>query len=142
MNQEAIRNNAIPTEKQLDSTAISYGACIFCGQTFAIETIGEGGDEEKLNKHATRMCKCAEAKEWSKKENSKERVEKNIKELFGAESETSTILIEQIERVSRGYIAKITVDSGDGYKGSLTTTPKGALKVEKAISKKITREVE
>ena len=52
------------------------------------------------------------------------------------------ILIEQIERVSRGYIAKITVDSGDGYKGSLTTTPKGALKVEKAISKKITREVE
>lgn len=142
MNQEAIRNNAIPAEKQLDSTAISYGACIFCGQSFAIETIGEGGDEEKLNKHATRKCKCAEAKEWVKKENSKDRVEKNIKELFGPESETTMILIEQIERVSRGYIAKITVDSGDGYKGSLTTTPKGALKVEKAISKKITREVE
>ena len=58
------KGNVIETEKKLDSTAVSYGSCIFCGQSFTIETIGEGGDEEKLNKHATRMCKCAEAKEW------------------------------------------------------------------------------
>ena len=135
-------NNVIETNRQLEGTAVSYGNCKFCGQTFAIETIAEGGSQEKLDKHATRMCTCAEAKEWSKAENSKDRVEKNIKELFGAESDTTKILIENIERVSLGDIAKITVDSGDGYKGSLTKTPKGALKVEKNISKKIMREVE
>ena len=142
MSKETMKMGAIPTEKQLDSTAVSYGTCIFCGQTFAIETIGEGGDEEKLNKHATRMCKCDEAKEWSKKENSKDKVEKNIKELFGVDSVITQVLTEQIDRVSNGYVSKITVDSGSGFKGSLTTTPKGALKVEKNISKKITREVE
>lgn len=142
MSKETMKMGAIPTEKQLDSTVVSYGNCMFCGQTFAIETIGEGGSQEKLDKHATRKCLCTEAKEWSKGENSKDKVEKSIRELFGAESDTTKILIENIERVSQGDIAKITVDSGDGYKGSLTTTPKGVLKVEKNISKKITREVE
>ena len=140
MNQENI--NTIPTKQQLDGTAVCYGSCMFCGQSFAIETIGEGGDQTILDKHATRMCKCDEAKEFKKKENSKTKVENNIKELFGAESSITQILTEQIERVSSGDIAKITVDTGDGYKGSLTTTPKGNLKVEKNISKKITREVE
>lgn len=140
MNQENI--NTIPTKKELDGTAISYGNCIYCGQSFAIETVGEGGDQNILDKHATRMCKCGQAKEYVKRENSQTRVENNIKELFGADSTITTILTEQIERVSHGDIAKITVDTGDGYKGSLTTTPKGNLKVEKNISKKITREVE
>lgn len=135
-------NNVIETNKQLDSSAVSYGECMFCGQAFTIETIAEGGSKETLDKHATRMCTCAEAKEWSKAEKSKDKVEKSIRELFGAESDTTKILIENIERVSKGDIAKITVDSGYGYKGTLTTTPKGVVKVEKNISKKITREVE
>ena len=141
MNKEAMKMNAIPTKKQLDSTAISYGACKFCGQNFTIETIGEGGDQEILDKHATRMCKCDEAKEWRQREDSKDKIEKNITDLFGADSATTKILLENIERVSSGDIAKITVDSGKGYKGSLTTTLKGKLKVEKSISSKITREV-
>lgn len=44
MNQE----NAIPTKKELDGTAVSYGSCMFCGQSFAIETIGEGGGPDHI----------------------------------------------------------------------------------------------
>lgn len=138
---DAIKKGAIPTTKQLDSTAISYGYCKFCGQAFQEETIGEGGDQEILDKNATRMCKCDEAKEWRQREESKTKVEKNINDLFGSDSATTQILLENIERVSSGDIAKITIDSGRGYTGSLTTTLKGKLKVEKSIRNKITREV-
>ncbi|MBQ9699666.1 MAG: hypothetical protein IJV71_03505 [Lachnospiraceae bacterium] len=131
----------IPVKKQEDGTAVSYGSCKFCGQSFAIETIGEGGDQEILDKHATRMCKCDEAKEWVKIEDSKDKVEKNITELFGADSATSKILLDNIDSVSSGAIAKITVDSGKGFKGTLTTTLKGKLKVEKQVRTTITREV-
>ena len=131
----------MPVKKQEDGTAVSYGCCKFCGQSFAIETIGEGGDQEILDKHATRMCKCDEAKEWRKTEDSKDKIEKNITDLFGADSATTKILLENIERVASGDIAKITIDSGKGYKSSLTTTLKGKLKVEKNIRNTITREV-
>lgn len=142
MSNEEIKKNAIPTKTQSLAPTICYGSCKFCGQTFAIETVDEGDDQEILDKQATRMCLCAEAKEWCKAENSKNKAENNIKELFGANSIITEILVEQLERVSSGDIVKITVDAGDGYKGSLTTTQKGKLKVEKNISKKITREVE
>ena len=100
------------------------------------------GIRKKLDKHATRKCKCSEAREWVEFENSKERTEKKIKELFESDCTITEILISNIESVAKRDIAKITIDSGAGYKGSLSVTPKGSLKVEKNISKKITWEVE
>ena len=126
--------------KRVEGAAQSFGDCIFCGQSFMLNTIGEGGDPEILNKHATRMCKCDEAREWRMRENSVNKATQNIDEMFG-DSVTSSILKENLERVMKGDIAKITVDSGEGYKGELMIGSKFKIKVSKSISKKITREV-
>ena len=44
---ESIKRNAIPIKTQSLEPTVSYGCCMFCGQSFAIETIGEGGNQKK-----------------------------------------------------------------------------------------------
>lgn len=137
---EAMKHMAIPTEKQLDSTTISYGACKFCHQNFALEVLKEGMSEEKLEELATRKCDCNEARNYLSREKKRDKVIGNIVELFGEASTTSTILIEQIDRIASGNVLKVTVDSGNGYKGTLQMTSKGTLKVERSISRKLSKE--
>ena len=118
---------------------LQKGKCKYCDQMFMIDN-DEELTEEELSIEATRQCNCSLASNSRIRETKKCKVKENINQLFGMDEATAIILIENIDRIACDNIASITVDSGAGYKGKMYMTSKGAIKVERNVSKKISME--
>lgn len=125
------------------SKAVQTAACRFCGQMIQIET------EEKLTEpqaaeQATMSCTCAEAVEYQKEKQRKEKALKNVSVLFGQDAapekrvgeEIVNILSAAVEEIYTGGLAKVTLNLRGGVKASVSQNAKGEINVERTETKK------
>lgn len=96
---------------------INTAPCRFCGQMVQIES------KEKLTKpqaeeQATMTCNCAEAVEYQKEKQRKEKAMKNVAALFGEDASQEKrcsegivkILKAAVEEIYTGGLAKVTLN--------------------------------
>ena len=127
------------TKEYLEGT-LEYGACVYCGQVFQMETSGEC-TEEQLNRWATEKCDCSAAKTDRRKAAKEENARNNIEKLFRENyPEAADLMRMAVHPVMQQKIAAITVDTGQGIKGSVKLTNKGFIRIEKNVSKKVSLE--
>lgn len=122
---------------------INTAACRFCGQMVQIDT------EEKLTQpqaeeQATMTCSCAEAVDYQKEKQRKEKAMKNVSVLFGEDATPDkragegivNILRAAVEEIYTGGLAKVTLNLRGGVKGSISQNSKGEINVERTETKK------
>ena len=123
-----------------EGTERQTGTCIYCGQTMIMATVGHAS-KEQLDKWATEKCTCKEAREAQEKVRAKRTAEDNIIRLFRENfPETEAIMKEALVYIENEDVAKVTVDTGAGVKGTLRRTNKGTIVVEMVTSSKKTME--
>lgn len=122
---------------------INTAACRFCGQMVQIDT------EEKLTQpqaeeEATMTCTCAEAVDYQKEKQRKEKAMKNVSVLFGEDATPDkragegivNILRAAVEEIYTGGLAKVTLNMRGGVKASISQNSKGEINVERTETKK------
>lgn len=120
---------------------IQTGSCIYCGQTYQLEIEGTRTEEE-LNKIATQKCDCEDAKKAHESLCIQQKAEKAIEDYFRTDfPDTASILKAAILPIQANMIDSITVDTGFGIKGKVTTTSKGKIKVERTRTTKNALEI-
>lgn len=125
------------------SKIISTAPCRFCGQMVQLDT------EEKLTQpqaeeQATMSCTCAEAVEYQKEKQRKEKAMKNVSVLFGEDAAPEkragegivNILRAAVEEIYTGGLAKVTLNLRGGVKASISQNSKGEINVERTETKK------
>lgn len=125
------------------SKIISTAPCRFCGQMVQLDT------EEKLTQpqaeeQATMSCTCAEAVEYQKEKQRKEKAMKNVSVLFGEDAAPEkragegivNILRAAVEEIYTGGLAKVTLNLRGGVKASISQNSKGEINVERIETKK------
>ncbi|MDO4331796.1 MAG: hypothetical protein Q4C58_03820 [Eubacteriales bacterium] len=125
------------------SNIISTAPCRFCGQMVQLDS------EEKLTKpqaeeQATMLCSCAEAVEYQKEKQRKEKAMKNVSVLFGEDAAPErragegivNILRAAVEEIYTGGLAKVTLNLRGGVKASISQNSKGEINVERTETKK------
>lgn len=125
------------------SNIINTAPCRFCGQMVQIET------DEKLTKpqaeeEATMLCTCAEALEYQKEKQRKDKALKNVSVLFGGDAAPEkragdgivNILKAAVEEIYTGGLAKVTLNIRGGVKASVSQNSKGEINVERIETKK------
>lgn len=103
------------------SKVINTAACRFCGKMVQIDT------EEKLTlpqaeEEATMTCTCAEAVDYQKEKQRKEKAMKNVSVLFGEDATPDkragegivNILRAAVEEIYTGGLAKVTLNMRGG----------------------------
>lgn len=123
---------AIPVKKQVESSEIQYGSCKYCGQTYQLETSGMC-EQDRLNEWATEKCDCSAAKEERKREKQELEAQINIKEMFG-EYDAAPILRAAVHPVAMCAVDSVTVNIGNGVKGTIKMTSKGKIQVKKTTT--------
>ncbi|MCI5919387.1 MAG: hypothetical protein MRZ75_08710 [Roseburia sp.] len=106
------------------SKAVQTAACRFCGQMIQIET-EEKPTEPQAAEQATMSCTCAEAVEYQKEKQRKEKALKNVSVLFGQDAapekrvgeEIVNILSAAVEEIYTGGLAKVTLNLRGGGQG-------------------------
>ena len=112
------------------------GTCIYCGQTMMFTTVGLA-EKEQLDKWATEKCTCEQAKKAQEKVKAKRTAEDNIHTMFRERyPEVEAIMQAALPYIEGENILKVTIDTGNGVKGSICMTNKGTIKVEMATSSK------
>lgn len=112
------------------------GTCIYCGQSMIIETVGVA-TQEQLDKWATEKCTCEQAKKAQEKVKAKRTAEDNIKFMFREHyPEVEAVMKEALTYIEDGALSKITIDTGTGVKGSLSSTSNDTIKVEMVTTNK------
>lgn len=126
--------------------ATAIGTCRFCGQTASSKALEEWSQEE-IDELTCELCGCAEAKAYAYKKRQKERAREKIELLFGKSNgevivpnAAVELLHAAVVPVCEGIINSITADIGDGVKGKISITSKGAIKVERTKTDKSTYE--
>lgn len=96
---------------------------------------------------ATELCDCYEATVYATKKKKKERAIQAVEEQFGenadnnkVDDEVKKLLLDIIDLIAECKINSSTIDIGRGLKAKITLTSKGALKVERCRTEKITKE--
>ena len=110
--------------------------CQYCKQ---LVILGEEleTEEEALLK-AKEICTCDGAKLFQKRQVRIEKACDNIELEFHEHfPETEELLKAAVPHIIGYRINKITIDTGNGIKGTVSITSKGSIKVTKAISKKV-----
>lgn len=102
------------------------GACVYCGQTQQImEPIGTS--EEELNKVATMMCTCDEARLYQKISNAERKIDGLLLERYPKAAELSKIVVGM---VARDEVADVTINTGMQMKIKISRNTKGEIKVK------------
>lgn len=115
--------------KENKGTEMQTGCCKFCGQTYMFETSGMVTDEQ-LTEWATEKCECSAATEERERKESEEKATKNIERLFG-QYDAGTILKAAVHSVAIGAVDSVTVNVGNGVKGTLVLGKSGKVKIQK-----------
>ena len=119
-----------------EGLVMQTGACIYCGQIRQIETLNYW-ETEDCNELATELCDCQEAKLYTAKKEQKERAKRIIEKQFGEKSpqpsppEIVDFLKTGAELIVEQKLGKLTITCEDGIKAKISTTSKGAIKVER-----------
>lgn len=123
---------SIPVKKQVESSEIQIGFCQFCGQSYQLETSGMCG-QGLLDEWATEKCDCSEAKEARKMKEQEIKAETNIEVLFG-KHDAAPILRAAVHPIAICAIDSVTVNVGNGVKGTIKMTNKGKIQVKKTTT--------
>lgn len=110
-------------------------ACRFCGQIQTFEAPEGCGDRYK-EMMATKLCSCMEAKAYCRKMDAAVQAREEVRELFD-DADIIDIFGKAIEQMDEGKLVGITIDFGDGVKGQVKVTNKGAVLIRKT---KVTQE--
>lgn len=130
---------AVPAKKQVESSEIQIGSCKFCGQSYQIETSGVCS-QERLDEWATEKCDCGDAKEEKKRKEQEIKAELNIEILFGGEGGAVKILRAAVHPVAECTVDSVTVNIGNGVKGTIKLTSKGKIQIKKTKTEEDTAE--
>lgn len=117
------------------------GQCIYCGQTQMVD-VGDGiPTKEELDKKATAMCDCDDAKNAQESAKVQTEAEENVESLFRKEfPDTASLLKAAVLPIMAGQMDKMTIDTGKRVKGQITRTSKGNIKVERIETRKMVLE--
>lgn len=128
-------------KKQLESSEIQTGACVFCGQIYQFETDGRAS-EERLDQWATNKCDCGDAKRNRERLNKEKKATDSIQELIGNDyPEIVDMLYIGVDMILEEKITKLQIDTGRATKVSVAVNSKGNIKVECTTTKKKSKEV-
>lgn len=123
-------------KEQENKDLLQLGECIYCGQTYQLETNG-AATEEQLNKWATQKCDCEQAMKAQESESIQNYAEDNVEGLFRREfPDTASLLKAAIIPIMANAMDSITIDTGKKVKGKVSKTAKGNIKVERIETKK------
>jgi hypothetical protein len=126
-------------KKQLETSEIQNGACIYCGQLMPFETTGLAREDD-LNEWATEKCDCSEAKIYAKRKKSLSGAKEKIKQFFGSES-SGEIVIKLLDMATdaifENKIDDLSINIGNGCKGKVSQNSKGNIKVERTDTRKV-----
>lgn len=122
---------------------IKTAQCRFCGQMVQIETDKEL-TQPQAEEQATMTCNCAEAVEYQKEKQRKEKAMMNVSALFGENAAPDkrcgegivNILKAAVEEIYTGGLAKVTLNLRGGVKASISQNAKGEINVERTETKK------
>lgn len=125
------------------SNIINTAPCRFCGQMVQIET-DEKLTKQQAEEEATMLCTCAEALEYQKEKQRKDKALKNVSVLFGEDAAPEkragdgivNILKAAVEEIYTGGLAKVTLNIRGGVKASVSQNSKGEINVERTETKK------
>lgn len=120
-----------------DGVHEEVGACIFCGQTYMFANVSMG--EEQLNEAATEKCTCYEARDWSMKRNRSRKIREKVNEIF-TEEEYSELMNLAADMILTGVLDKVTIKTDAGETGTISTTSKGAVKIQRSRTTQNTAE--
>lgn len=107
---------------------IKAAACRFCGQMVQLDT-EEDLTKPQAEEKATMICTCAEAMEYQKEKQRKEKAMKNVSTLFGEDAAPEkragegivNILRAAVEEIYTGGLAKVTLNMRGGRQGVYIT---------------------
>lgn len=105
------------------------GVCEYCGQSQIVECI-ENEADEVVNALATEKCECSKAKEARKLRMSEEKARQNVEKLFG-KYDAGEVLMAAVHPVAICAIDSVTVNVGNGVKGTVLLGTNGKVKVKK-----------
>ena len=114
------------------------GVCEYCGQSQMVEC-EENTTEERVNELASEKCGCSEAKEARELRMSEEKARQNVEKLFG-KYDAGEVLMAAVHPVAICAIDSVTVNVGNGVKGTVLLGNNGKVKVKKVTT--ITNELE
>lgn len=125
------------------SKEVQTAPCRFCGQMVQIEAEGKL-TEPQAAEEATMHCTCAEAVEYQKEKQRKEKAMKNVSVLFGEDAaqdkrigeDIVNILKAAVEEIYNGGLAKVTLNLRGGVKACISQNSKGEINVERTETKK------
>lgn len=128
----------------VDGKTMRYGECKFCHQMYSFETLDIPVTDEiidSLNRRATEVCSCDDAKEWRKKIAKQERALDNIEEMFGKDyPEVAEILKGSVDALMNYRIDKIQIDIGGGVKADMALNKNDNVIVNRTVTVKKTLE--
>lgn len=125
--------------KQLETSEVQRGSCIFCNQIMSFETSGLAREED-LNEWATEKCDCSKAKSYSKRKKSLAGAKEKIQQLFGnSNSGTDVVQLFElgVDAIFNCKIEDFTINIGNGCKGKVSQNSKGNIKVERTDTRKV-----
>lgn len=117
--------------------------CRFCGQFIQVES-DDDMTAPQAEEAAVMLCQCYQAMEYRKEKNRREKALKNVSRLFGKDAPmgkqvsegAAAILLEAVNGIYNGEIAKITLHLRGGVKASISQNSKGEINVERTETKK------
>lgn len=123
--------------------SVQSAECRFCGQMIQIETKDEL-TAQQAQEEAVMLCQCLEAREYQREKNRRERALENVRILFGegalpekrASEGVVNILLAAVDEIYSGEIAKITIQTHEGVKASISQSSNGGISVERTETKK------
>lgn len=128
-------------KKQLESSEIQTGACVYCGQVYQFETDGRV-DDKKLDEWATDKCDCIDAIQNRRRAKKEQAARDSIRELVMDEhQEIAGMLDGAVGMILEEKITKLSVTAGSGEKISMTVNQKGNIKIEYTKTAKKSKEV-
>lgn len=113
------------------SKVINTAACRFCGQMVQIDT-DEKLTQPQAEEQATMTCTCADAVDYQKEKQRKEKAMKNVSVLFGEDATPDkragegivNILRAAVEEIYTGGLAKVTLNMRGALKPQSHRTAK------------------
>lgn len=118
---------------------MTRGTCKYCGQVFMVDE--EDPDYIKGMRSAdvvaSLRCTCEGAREFSYREEQKEKAYDNIDLAFDEYETMRDALKAAVQGMVDKKFSNITIKNADGVTGKLTVTGKGTIRVSKTVSKKV-----
>ena len=107
----------------VDGKTMRYGECKFCHQMYSFETLDipvTTESVESLDRRATEICSCDDAKAWRLREKKRDTAMENIEHMFRRDfPETADILSVSVDAIMLSKIDKISLDTGYGVKAEM-----------------------